>query len=67
MSNNNIIPAIKNRLNLFNKNWLCLICGEPGSGKSYSGLAICEKVYPDFSIENVIFTPKQFLVKLYNP
>jgi len=60
------VSKVQARLLKLNKNWLCVICGEPGSGKSYSGIAIAQKIYPEFSIENVIFTPKEFLEKLNN-
>jgi len=33
---------IHRRLYQYNKNWLAIICGETGSGKSYSALKIAE-------------------------
>jgi len=47
----------KNRINKKNKNWLCVIVGQTGGGKSYSGARICELIDPSFMpciIENGI-------------
>lgn len=51
------INRIKNRMNVLNKNWLAIICGETGSGKSYSALslgAFIGKVH-------LVFSPFEFL------
>lgn len=47
-----------------NKNWLCLIVGETGSGKSWSAIKIAETLDPNFSVKNVCFTPKEFLERI---
>lgn len=44
-----------------NKNFLATITGSTGSGKSYSALRIAELLDPDFSIDRVCFTPREFL------
>ena len=38
--------------------------GETGSGKSYSALSLAEKVDPNFSTDNIVFTIEQFMAKL---
>jgi len=38
----------RNRITRKNKNWLCVICGETGSGKSFLGGRICELIDPTF-------------------
>lgn len=54
--NSYILQRIRN-----NKNFLCCITGQTGSGKSYSALREGEVLDPDFDIRNVAFTPKQFM------
>ena len=44
-----------------NKNFICVITGQTGSGKSFSGLKEGELLDPDFDIDNVCFTPKEFM------
>ena len=50
-----------NRINRYNKNWLCIVCGATGSGKSYTALKIAETVDPNFNIKKVVFTAKDFM------
>jgi hypothetical protein len=52
---------IHRRLYQYNKNWLAIICGETGSGKSYSALKIAETADPTFSAERVVFSAPQFI------
>jgi len=52
---------VKRRLYEYNKNWLAIICGETGSGKSYSALKIAETVDPTFSPERIVFSSEQFV------
>lgn len=59
-----IMEWIHNRIHKHNKNFLCVICGETGSGKSYSALRICELLDPEFSIEQVAFSPQEFMALL---
>ena len=44
-----------------NQNYIILITGQVGSGKSYSGLALAEDIDPYFNIDRVIFHPKEFI------
>lgn len=54
---------IRNRLMNRNKNWLAIICGETGSGKSYTALSIADEISPRgiTAERNVVFNPIQFL------
>ena len=52
------IHQINVRLHNRNQNWLAIICGEPGSGKSYAALSIAEKIGGNIT---VVFSPKQFM------
>ena len=47
-------PAIMNRVKA-NKNWLGVICGATGSGKSYWSLSMCETYFPNFDTNNIVF------------
>jgi DNA-directed RNA polymerase subunit RPC12/RpoP len=51
---------IKNRLKR-NKNYLGVICGETGSGKSFTALCHGELLDPDFSIDKVCLNAKKFM------
>ncbi len=44
-----------------NKNFIACITGPTGSGKSYSALKEGEILDPNFSIDNVVFSPEQFM------
>lgn len=48
------IKYIKNRI-AKNKNFLCFISGQTGSGKSWSSLSIGESLDSDFNISHVVF------------
>ncbi len=54
-----IIRYIGNRVNRYNKNFLCAVVGQTGSGKSWSCLSIAEKYAEMFGIE---FNPKYHVV-----
>lgn len=51
------VNRIKTRLNILNKNWLSIICGETGSGKSYSALSLANFIGP----MHLVFNPVEFL------
>lgn len=44
-----------------NQNVIGAVCGETGSGKSWTALKIGEMVSPNFSIDSVAFSTKEFL------
>ena len=57
-----IIKNIQDRLLHNNENWLCVVCGDTGSGKSYSALRLAEKICPKrFNINNVVFSAEEFM------
>lgn len=49
------------RMNVLNDNWMGCITGETGSGKSWAGLRLCELLDPNFTVEKVAFSTKQFM------
>jgi len=55
------IQQIRDRLYKKNKNYLAVICGATGDGKSYSALQLCKRVDPSFNIERVAFRAQDFL------
>ncbi len=52
------VKRIRARWKFQNKNWLTVVCGETGSGKSYSALAIAHEVGESVYI---VFSPVEFL------
>jgi len=44
-----------------NKNFLCVVCGETGSGKSFSTIKMAEDFDPNFSLDNLVFNAKDFM------
>lgn len=44
-----------------NKNFLAAITGPTGSGKTYSALKLAELTDPNFSADQIVFTPKEFM------
>lgn len=57
---------LRRRMLIDNKNWLAIVCGETGSGKSYSALSIADTLCPrGITIRrNVVFNPVQFLQRV---
>lgn len=58
------INYIKQRI-AKNKNFLCVITGPTGSGKSWAGLSIAEQLDPEFDISRCVFRGKD-LMELIN-
>jgi len=56
-----LLKYIENRIYKENKNLMVVIVGECGSGKSYAGLSIAEQLDPNFSVNNVAFSPEEFM------
>jgi hypothetical protein len=54
------ISALKKRI-AENKHFVVMIVGEPRSGKSYSALRIAELVDRDFTLDNLAYSPAEFL------
>jgi len=59
-----IIDEVTRRIHRQNKNWLAIVCGETGGGKSYSALTIAEVIDPEFSIDRVVFSAEEFMALL---
>ena len=55
---------IRNRMIRQNKNWLCVICGSPGSGKSYSALTMAKELCDRFDENYLVLTPEKFIEKI---
>lgn len=49
------------RVHRDDKNYMCIVCGETGSGKSEFGLRLCEVLDPNFSADQVAFTLEKFM------
>jgi hypothetical protein len=54
------IKRIRDRLHKQNKNWLCLICGQTGSGKSYSAISLAQQITKGGNKYKVVFNPDDF-------
>jgi len=55
-----VTNVVKARLQR-NQNWLCVITGDTGTGKSFSSLRLGSLVDEDFRIENVVFDIKELI------
>jgi len=54
------IGALRNRIE-DGRHFVVMLVGEPRSGKSYSALRIAELVDQDFSLDNLVYSPAEFL------
>lgn len=53
---------VKHRLTMLDKNYMIVVVGEPGSGKSADALSLANKIDPTFEKERrIVFTPEEFL------
>ena len=48
------------RINM-NQNYILLIVGQVGSGKSYSAITLAEDIDPYFNVDRIVFHPKEFV------
>ncbi len=55
-----IIPWIENRI-AENRNANMIFVGDTGSGKSYSSIALAEQVDPNFWVDRIVFTARDFI------
>jgi len=55
-----LLQWIRNRIRK-NRNLIALFIGDTGSGKSMSSIRLAERVDPNFSVERIVFTVKDFL------
>ncbi len=58
------IATIRNRLIKKNKNWISIVEGETGSGKSTVAITQALAIDPTFNEERIIFSPKDFLYRV---
>ena len=61
MSESLMVQFIKHRVTERNKNFMAVVTGATGSGKSWGGLTLCDAIDPNFSEENIVFWAKDFL------
>lgn len=61
---NPIIRWIQKRLYKQNKNWLAIMTGATGSGKSWSSLKLAETIDPGFDPKKIIMESTEFLENL---
>lgn len=60
LSKKGLVSRIRTRLYKENKNFLCIITGKTGHGKTYSALRLAEEIDPTFNINRVAFSPEEF-------
>ena len=61
-----VVTKVQRRLKASNKNWLAIVCGATGSGKSYAALRLAEMIDPTFDVERVVFSAEEFMKLLNN-
>lgn len=47
-----------------NRNWLCLVCGPTGTGKTYTAIRLAELLDKNFTVDKIAFTTLE-LVRLF--
>ena len=52
---------MRNRVLKSNRNFLCCVIGATGTGKSYTSLKLGTMTDPDFKMDNVVFSQKEFI------
>jgi ABC-type dipeptide/oligopeptide/nickel transport system ATPase component len=56
---------IRHRINEQDKNYMCVMVGQTGSGKSANAVELARRVDPSFEISpRVVFTPKEFMEQI---
>ncbi len=63
---NPLLNDIRARLWRLNKNWIAIISGETGSGKSFLGMKVAEYIDPTFNIGRVCFNSLELFELLRN-
>ncbi len=52
---------IKDNIHVEERNWICLVMGKVGSGKSYTAMSIAKKFDPGFNLSRVCFDEESFM------
>lgn len=55
------IQTARDRMMKKNQNWLCVVTGEPGTGKTWSALSLAHIMDPNFTVQNVAFNASECL------
>lgn len=61
------VPYVRKRLLNLNKNYMCFVTGETGSGKSEASIKLALEIDPDFTINHVVFSVQDLLKLLNTP
>jgi hypothetical protein len=61
-----MIPYIIRRSLLRGENYVGIVTGKTRSGKSMSALRLCMEIDPNFTIDNVIFSTREFMELLHS-
>ena len=64
---NDPLLDIMQRIYCKNMNWLGIICGATGSGKSFSAIDLCYMIDPSFDEYNIVFETHDFAKLLNDP
>jgi len=61
---NPIVKRIKNRLHKRDQNYLAIVCGATGSGKSEVSIELARLISPKFTSAHIVFTVEEFFLLL---
>jgi hypothetical protein len=61
-----IMPYVIRRSLNRGENFVGIVTGKTRSGKSFSGVRICMEIDPNFSMDNVVFSAKEFMELLHS-
>lgn len=56
-----VLDKVPRNLIQNNRNWLVIICGPTGTGKSWTSLKLAEMLDPNFNIHKIVFSTEAFL------
>ncbi len=58
---NAVLDAVPRKQIANNRNWLAIICGPTGTGKSWTSLKLAEMLDPNFNVHKTVFSTEEFL------